>query len=95
MLSPLILIDVIRIAVVEGGWNPREKETYTYICYNKVRRSCHCSGPADYTAHILDAKIKSYFRELFAVVRRRFNISCLKLDSSTLSSKSIPHARSC
>lgn len=40
-----------------------------YICYNKVRKRCPCSGPTGYTAHILDARVKAYLRELFAAVK--------------------------
>lgn len=47
----------------------RRKRT-RYICYNKVRKRCPCSGPTGYTAHILDARVKAYLRELFAAVKR-------------------------
>ena len=55
--------------VKADGTRVKRKRT-RYICYNKVRRRCPCDGPTGYTAHILDAKIKSYLRELFAVVKR-------------------------
>lgn len=65
----LILTSSAADYVKADGSRVRRKRT-RYICYNKVRKRCPCSGPTGYTAHILDARVKAYLRELFAAVKR-------------------------
>lgn len=65
----LILTSSTADYVKADGTCVKRKRT-RYICYNKVRKRCPCSGPTGYTAHILDARVKAYLRELFAAVKR-------------------------
>lgn len=46
-----------------------KRKRLRYVCYNKVRRRCPCSGPTGYTAHILDEQVKTYLHELFATIK--------------------------
>lgn len=64
----LILTSSTADYVKADGTCVKRKRT-RYICYNKVRKRCPCSGPTGYTAHILDARVKAYLRELFAAVK--------------------------
>ncbi len=40
-----------------------------YICYNKTRKQNPCNGQTGYTAHILDAKVKAYLRQVFTIIK--------------------------